>query len=417
MARAPGYAPPVASAFGHVDAAQAGLAGRRIEGLDALRVWAMLLGVVFHAALCLWPTLPLSDWPVRDPAGGAVYGMVAVTLHAVRMPVFFFVSGLLTGLACRRRGLSRVARSRLSRIGWPLVVGLVVLVPFAPLADDFAWRMISPERPGTPGLRSLRRHLESHPLQEWVDPSHLWFLEFLLIYIGLAVLAGRIVVGRALGAAAGRLWRRGAESLGGWGLAVILGACIMPFAWHSGSSFMQTPRHLLPAWHVLAYYGVFYFAGWATSDEVGLLARWFRRPRTVALAGVAASGVLAWLGLSADPPGRWVYMAVLPPTEAATVLALVQACAGLAKPVGRSMRFLADASYWVYLWHLPIIMVLYPLLMRVDMPGSVRFAAVIAAAAGAPLLTFGLFVRPTRLGAMLGARGHLPPPDIARPQA
>jgi glucan biosynthesis protein C len=368
----------------------------------------MLLGVVFHAALCLWPTLPLHDWPVRDPAGGAFYGVLAVALHAVRMPVFFFVSGLLTGLACRRRGLGPVARSRLRRIGWPLLVGLALLVPFAPLADDFAWRMIDESRPGTPGLRSLRRHFETHTPLEWVDPSHLWFLEFLLIYIGCAVVASRAQVGRSLAAKGAKAWRVAASQWGGWGLAALLGACVLPLAWHSGSTFVQTPRQVLPPWHVLAFYGVWYAAGWAASDAPDLLLRLFRRPRLVALIGVMASGALAWRGLHADGAERWACMVALPFLVAATVLSTVQACARLTNPTGPVMRLLADASYWVYLWHLPIIMVLYPLLMRVDVPAWVRFGVVMVAAAGAPLLTFAAFVRGTRLGALLGARSREP---------
>ena len=97
---------------------------RRHE-LDALRAFAMLLGIALHAAM------PFTGvpWIVHDTQTSAVfYGLVSA-VHGFRMPLFFLLSGYFTALLWQRRGLAALLSDRLRRIFMPLVLGTLTVIP------------------------------------------------------------------------------------------------------------------------------------------------------------------------------------------------------------------------------------------------------------------------------------------------
>ena len=98
----------------------------RRHDLDALRAAAMLLGIVYHAALAYAAgTL----WMIQDPSQSSLVYLFQAGVHGFRMPLFFVVSGFFTALLWRRRGLAALWKNRLLRILVPCLLGLVTLVP------------------------------------------------------------------------------------------------------------------------------------------------------------------------------------------------------------------------------------------------------------------------------------------------
>ena len=98
----------------------------RRHDLDALRAAAMLLGIVYHAALAYAAG---SWWMIQDPSQSSLVYLFQAGVHGFRMPLFFVVSGFFTALLWRRRGLAALWKNRLLRILVPCLLGLVTLVP------------------------------------------------------------------------------------------------------------------------------------------------------------------------------------------------------------------------------------------------------------------------------------------------
>ena len=98
----------------------------RFHDLDALRAVAMLLGIVLHTALFFMPDAFAKEYP--DQVSG-VYTLVFFAIHGFRMPVFFLLSGFFTAMLWQRRGLRQLADHRLKRVGLPLAVGALTVVP------------------------------------------------------------------------------------------------------------------------------------------------------------------------------------------------------------------------------------------------------------------------------------------------
>lgn len=100
---------------------------RRRHDLDALRGFAMLLGIALHASLAFFP----SFWPVQDNTSNidGIYDEFLHAVHGFRMPLFFFLSGFFTSMLWRRRGLRSLVEHRLRRIALPLLIGFLTIVP------------------------------------------------------------------------------------------------------------------------------------------------------------------------------------------------------------------------------------------------------------------------------------------------
>ena len=120
---------------------------KRYHDLDALRAFAMLLGIVLHGAISFFP-VPI--WPAQDihqpevdvptqlvetlgqagletPRSVNLYEMLLHAIHGFRLPLFFLVSGFFTAMLWRNRGLMQLAKHRAIRILLPLVIFVPII--------------------------------------------------------------------------------------------------------------------------------------------------------------------------------------------------------------------------------------------------------------------------------------------------
>ncbi|MBE7494402.1 MAG: acyltransferase family protein [Verrucomicrobiaceae bacterium] len=97
----------------------------RRHDLDALRAFAMLLGIALHAAL----SFTGGPWVVQDARTSGVFHLLISAVHGFRMPLFFLLSGFFTAMLWRRRGLRSVVAHRFKRVFLPLLLGLVTIGP------------------------------------------------------------------------------------------------------------------------------------------------------------------------------------------------------------------------------------------------------------------------------------------------
>jgi len=138
----------------------------RRHDLDALRAFAMLLGIALHISLSFFPTF----WSVQDSrsSSGGWYDEFFFSIHGFRMPLFFLLSGYFTAMLWQRRGLKQLLWHRITRIGFPLAGGdgddradhqLGIcsggVVSDNRLGGSVARHMGSGRRSATPGLSTL----------------------------------------------------------------------------------------------------------------------------------------------------------------------------------------------------------------------------------------------------------------------
>jgi peptidoglycan/LPS O-acetylase OafA/YrhL len=134
---------PTTSPAPRANTAAAGKPVARRDDLDALRGFAMLLGIVLHAILAYFPF----PWPVQDPfpapqPGGLqrLLPLAYVAIHSFRLPLFFLLSGFFTMLVFSRRGIRAVLEQRALRLLLPLAIAMATIQPITSLLKGWAVR-------------------------------------------------------------------------------------------------------------------------------------------------------------------------------------------------------------------------------------------------------------------------------------
>ncbi|MFM9958679.1 MAG: acyltransferase family protein [Phycisphaerales bacterium] len=106
----------------------------RRSDLDAVRSFAMLLGIALHAAMAYIGTA----WMLSDEPAEPLLGIFVAGVHGFRMPLFFLLSGFFTAMLWHRRGLGGLVSQRAKRILLPLAIGCVTILPLTWWATNWA---------------------------------------------------------------------------------------------------------------------------------------------------------------------------------------------------------------------------------------------------------------------------------------
>ena len=217
---------------------------------------------------------------------------------------------------------------------------------------------------------------------------HLWFLWFLCWLVVLFAM----LVGTGILSWSGRRW---------WLLAAsclpqaVMGASL------TGSYGPDTSFGLLPKLHLFGYYACFYFFGCATFEVEGLNTTAGRRWKIL----LPLAAVLFLAGIATM--NNRMLATVLQPAYAWTMaLGLIGVFNHLcSKPLlarsNSAMSWLADASYWMYLVHVPLVMVVQWIVRQWSLPADVKFLIILAVVTPLLLISYRWCVRYTFLGRML----------------
>jgi hypothetical protein len=146
-------------------------APERLHALDAVRGFALLLGIVLHATLSFLPA-PTRIWIIQDSHPSTTLGVLFFAIHVFRMTTFFLIAGFFAHMSFHRRGGRVFIKDRLQRIALPLVVGWPIL--FAAMVPVIFWAANFPNGGPVPGAPGWPPVLPRFPL------THLWFLYVLL---------------------------------------------------------------------------------------------------------------------------------------------------------------------------------------------------------------------------------------------
>ena len=221
-----------------------------------------------------------------------------------------------------------------------------------------------------------------HPVMTDVF-HHLWFLWFLCwLVAAFAILAvtGWLPSGR------GRWWLVAASCLP----QVVMGVSL------AGSYGPDTSNGLLPRPHVLAYYGCFYFFGVATFAAEGGDARLGRHWKLLLPTAV----VLLAAGIATM--NDRLLATILQPAYAWTMsLGLIGLFGRFLSRPSPAVSWLADASYWMYLVHVPLVMLAQMVVRPWPLPADVKWLAVMAMVTPLLLLSYRYGVRFTAIGRLL----------------
>lgn len=372
---------------------------RRYYSLDALRGGMMMLGLVLHGA----------EWYVSEPIGGVslptdnstsyLFDLIVYSIHSFRMPLFFVLAGFFAALLVDKRGLKGTYINRGKRVLGPLAVSIVTILPLTAL---FALAFMVSARfdthqflPRMDQLEIIGREMEAAGMP--VDqPSllHLWFLYYLL-YFYLTIPLCRAIVALSTRVEGGvRGFMRSPFAAVAFGLFTAL--TLWPY---SGGVVFEGFLFIKPHVPSLIYYGSFFMLGYVF-HHYRLILKTFDRylawflPLSFLL--FAASVLATRLEFSQTQVTPGVHaLAVL--TNGLCTWAMIY------MHMGVFLRFFdfkspwilyfSNASYWVYLIHLPIIIFAAWLVLPYDVHAFIKFPVIVGSTAVLCFLSYHYLVQ------------------------
>jgi glucan biosynthesis protein C len=366
-----------------------GVSEERRHHLDAIRVSAILILIPYHAA----------RYVQKGDGGAEIVDAVVWFVHTWHMPLFFAISGFLAASALRRSTAARQLRARFRRLGLPLAVGMLTVVPLANFLVIGA-AALWPRKGALPPKRELDlANVFS------LSPRHLWFIAYLLM-ISVIAIGVWLAIQRApeLGAAINRGFRNLVRS--GWAVPVLasISAAILitKTGWVAGGAASNS---LVPAPTLFAYYSLFFSFGWLLSGQTDLLENlkrgaWLRLGAGVLIAvpafllfydngdftgNVGTPGILAEIdelrlyGLFTVGLVCWL-----------TLFGIWGVLARYVRKESRVLRYLSDASFWIYLVHIPFLVALQSSLSTTELAIPVRWGLAVSGTLALAIGTYAL---------------------------
>lgn len=261
-----------------------------------------------------------------------------------------------------------------------------------------------PAAPKPSGVReSYHAFLTTSPLAPLVATNvfdHLWFLWHLCFLVGLFAVWASLEGRRAV--ATGMRFRAWVVSPRRFLWLVPLTLVPQAFMGMYGYTLgPDTGTGWLPPLHLLIYYGVFFFFGvlyFDADDSEGELGRhWYVSLPTAAL-------VVFPIALVTQPFLRPVSDFL----QVSYAWLMVAGSVGLFRRVLSNerppIRYVSDASYWMYLMHLPLLVALQGVMAPIQLAAPVKFLGLMVVSFGILLLTYQLLVRNTLIGVLLNGR-------------
>ena len=383
----------------------------RFHSLDAVRAWALLAGIVLHATMAYLPGFREVGWPISDDSTSAGLGVLFFVIHIFRMSLFFIIAGFFARVLHQRLGTGGLVKNRLRRVGLPLLAFYLLVMPFTIVAFIWGARQL--------GIQGPPRMAPPFPVVGPPVPwGHLWFLYLLLVIYALVIPARALVVrfdgsgtlrntvGRVLTSS---VRTRVAPLLLAAPLAAVL--FVTPW-WHQWMGFPAPILGFVPNVPSLLAFGGAFLVGWFIHREQDCL-RALATDWTLYLAAALLATVAALYIVGITPrfgPIALTDVERIAYAGAYTVASWCWSFAGIGMAVrfldapNARWRYLAEASYWMYLIHLPVVSLLQAWMLRWPLHWAIKISLVLAITGALLLLTYHYCVRASFLGKFLNGR-------------
>jgi ABC-type multidrug transport system ATPase subunit/peptidoglycan/LPS O-acetylase OafA/YrhL len=382
----------------------------RLHALDFVRAFALLLGVVFHAGLSFVPGMPPGVWAMVDSSPSAAIGVFSFVSHIFRMSLFFMIAGFFARMLYHRKGARGFWADRARRILVPMVVGWIVLFPA--IAVVWVWglsKMFAGAPASAPALPP--------PSPGAFPLTHLWFLYYLLLLYGAFLACRGLVVTidrrEAIRRSIDRVVRGVVDSAStAVALAVPVAAALYARADLIAWAGIPTPDHsLLPETTSFVAFGTALTFGWLLHRQLDLLSA-FRAQWPLHIAGAVVATVVCMTIASSEAgalgPGRskLIYAASYGLAIWCWSLAILGLALRFMSAPSARVRYVSDASYWIYLVHLPVVVAMQVLVGREPWHWFVKFPLILAVSLTALFASYHYLVRSTFIGQLLNNRKY-----------
>lgn len=336
----------------------------------------MLLGLVLHSA-----TFTANYAPVRTDLGEDLLYLTYDFIHTFRMPAFFFISGLFSALMFMKYGAKGLIGNRARRILLPLLVFWpIVTIAFQLVFALATSGSVVPDE------------------QDFVEFYHLWFLAYLIYLNLIAILLVKILPWLFIKPIKVLNYKSGQIAL--YSFATFFLASIPATLEPDGT--IKTASAIAPDNSMIMFYLIIFLLGWFAFQNQSLLTNLNKYWYLFLIIG--SIGYFAHLATSEqlDFDYRVVYFGASLNLSFA-ILGLMQKL--ITKP-NSVVSYFSQGCYWIYIVHLPIVLLMLALLEDYDLGMGVRFSLVLTLTTLLSIASYQLLVRHKPIGRFLGEKAR-----------
>lgn len=383
----------------------------RLDYLDAARAFALILGIIFHASISFMPIF--IGWAVMDISTSSIVPIFMLISHSFRLALFFLIAGFFSHMKFHSDGAQLFLKTRLVRIAIPFIIGWFLLRPLL----VSGWIMGAESMRGEANILSALTAgfatLGDLPKDLFVG-THLWFLYYLLfISVSVVLMHYLISLHKPLQHKLIHLADTTTRWICSSRLALLAlaipTACCLWFMSHWG---MDTPdKSLVPQIPTSLVYGGFFLFGWLLHRQAPLMEHFTRLSWdkfALCLLAIIAASLLSSFDMQVAHPHYELLKMGFVLSYAIMMWSLVSLTVGLFRYFfdrpSKTVRYIADSSYWLYLIHLPIVIGLQIAVAELPLHWSLKLLSISAITIFISIVLYDIFVRSTFIGAVLNGK-------------
>ena len=402
----------------------------RFYALDAVRAFALILGIFFHGSLSFASYIGYF-WAIRDSQPSVFLDCFSYVAHSFRMQAFFVIAGYFAHLIYHRQGPKGFMTHRVRRILLPFLLFMPIIYVLVVTLWVWGQQRMGIFFPNTPvaKISPWLIMVDNVVTLKWLDVNtntvHLWFLYVLMIFCLTVFLTRPLFMlldrsNRIRTALDKGLAMLAQTSWGGLLLGIIL---ILPMQGGTNWVGVEAMKGVIPILSGLGAYGLFFTIGWFFHRQPALIIElkryWkFNLGVSIILLGGLTFFLLRLTYIQAAPPNLpainpTIVKGFLPITNAiygigsmTAVFAFIGVILQYFSHPSKPIRYLSDSAYWLYLAHLPVVVFFQILVAPLQIHWLLKMPLIFVPSFAILFLTYHYGVRNTWLGKLLNGRRY-----------
>ena len=367
----------------------------RIHSLDSLRAVMMILGLVLHSAQSYM--VSSSFWPKDIKSTSYFIDYIENLIHMFRMPIFFVMAGFFGALLYYERGATKMIRNRVNRIVFPFIVFLVLLAPTILISFSYSQMVFSGKE------SAFSTAVSTFNINTLLQDStyHLWFLYYLIVITFVSFILAKILHNTKV---ASKIKNAFEWILNGWIRRVfifsLLVFALLLINWELKG---PTPLSFAIDYKAFLFYFFFYIVGWLLFLSKNLLESFLKYNRLLVFLGLLLFTATFLMYNQIDDVIKGIISSFV-------IVLLVFGITGLFiryfSSNSKRMRYMSDASYWLYLIHLPITIIIPAMIASWELPGEIKFLITLSITTVICYVSYKYLVRNSFIGKFLNGKKY-----------